>query len=67
MKIEATGNTREQAINSLDLKIFELSKFVKPKFGDVSVFGNSETGYKAVQYYEFPDELAVANSGGKSK
>ena len=52
MKIEATGNTKEQAINALDLKRLDVMRQTNATFGELRVYGNSELGYKVVQDYK---------------
>ncbi len=51
MKIEATGNTKEQAVNALDLKRLDVMRQTNATFEELRIYGNSELGYKVVQYY----------------
>jgi len=52
VKIEATGNTKEQAINALDLKRLDVMRQTNAKFGEIRTYGNHELGYKVVQDYK---------------
>ena len=49
MKIETTGNTKEEAEFALSKKRAEIP--ATAKLGDVQCYGNFETGYKLVQEY----------------
>ena len=51
MKIEATGNTKEQAENALANKRDSLKEQANYSFGEIAVYGNFELGYKLVQEY----------------
>ena len=55
MKIEATGNTKEQAENALDLERLAVMREANAKFGEVERYGNCELGYKIVQEYVTKD------------
>jgi hypothetical protein len=55
MKLEAYGNTVEDAEFQLKTKRDKLYNFELLKFGEIRTYGNFELGYKIVQDYEIPE------------
>ena len=51
-KIEATGNTREEAEHKLRLMRAQINAQQQVYYKIIDVYGNFETGYKLVQDYE---------------
>ena len=52
MKIEAVGNTKKNALSSLDVERLNVMYQTSATFDEIKVYGNSELGYKVVQYYK---------------
>ena len=54
MELYSTGNTEEEARFNLDVKRknIELETSVDLIFGEITVYGNFELGYKFVQEYK---------------
>jgi len=51
MKIEAVGNTKEQAEMALAYKRADINAKMNAVFSDVACYGNFELGYKLVQHF----------------